>query len=87
VSETGGLVENVKSLDLAAISTAFLKVIDSFREYYRIEYYPTDSRLDGKHRKIKIKLSGDAQRAVGKARILSKQGYFAGDISVIQKQK
>jgi hypothetical protein len=87
VIETGGRIEVIKSFDPAEISKSFLKTIDAFRDYYRIEYYSTDTKHDGKHRKIRIKLSADAQKSVGKARVLSKQGYYARNDSGIEKPK
>ena len=77
VSETGGLLQNMKSFDPADISETFLKVVNTFRDYYRIEYYSNDSKRDGTHRGVKVRLSANTRKAFGKVRLLCRQGYYA----------
>jgi VWFA-related protein len=79
IEETGGIKETVKKVTPEEISTRLVKTIDAFRHYYRIEYLPTNSKRDGKHRKIKVTLSQRAKKTGGKLTVLAKQGYFATD--------
>jgi VWFA-related protein len=77
VNETGGILGTVKKINSEEIAAKVTKAIDAFRDYYWIEYYPTDTKKDGTHRKIKVSLSADARRARAKVTVLAKRGYFA----------
>src|SRR6266550_961172 len=77
VDETGGLVQTVKDFTPREISARLVKTLDAFRNYYRIEYYSTNLKRDGKHREIKVTLSPDAKKRGGKLRVLSSRGYYA----------
>ena len=81
VEETGGIIETVKNVAPEEISTRVVKTIDALRDYYRIEYRPTNSKRDGKHRKIKVTLSSSAKKTGGRLTVLAKRGYFAPDDS------
>ena len=85
VEETGGLLETVKKVDAAEISESLVRTIDAYRTYYRIEYFSTRSKRDGKHRRIRVTLSPDARRRGGKLKVLAKRGYYAPNASSDQK--
>jgi len=87
VNETGGLVETVKKLKPEEISTRLAKTIDAFRDYYWIEYYSTDTKKDGSHRKLKVTLSPDVKKDRGKLRVLAKRGYFAPTYAAPDEKK
>jgi VWFA-related protein len=67
--ETGGRsidVHNEKDL-----MKAFDEISDELRSEYSLGYYPTNSKLDGTYRKIKIELSNKDYKA------LTRKGYYA----------
>jgi Ca-activated chloride channel homolog len=87
VDETGGLVETVKNFTPQEISARFVKTIDSFRNYYRIEYNSTNLKRDGKRRKIKVTLSPEVRKSRGKQIVLSRRSYYAPNDLMSPDQK
>lgn len=79
INETGGILESLKDVKQQEVSTKLVKVIDALRSYYRIEYSSTNTKRDGKHRKIKVELLSSVKTTKGKLRVLAKRGYFAPD--------
>jgi VWFA-related protein len=66
---TGGVAYRVKKTD--EIEQVFAAIASDLRHLYLISYKPTDSREDGKWRKIDIVVNG-----VQNYRLRAKQGYF-----------
>jgi hypothetical protein len=87
VVETGGIVETVKKIKPEEISSRLTKTIDAFRNYYWIEYYPTDSKRDGSHRKLKVTLSPDVIKDRSKLTVLAKRGYYAPSFATSAEKK
>jgi VWFA-related protein len=87
VDETGGIVETVKKARPDHISAGLAKTIDAFRNYYWIEYLSTNSKRDGKHRKIKVTLSPDVKKSGGELTVLAKRGYYAPNAATSGDQK
>jgi len=87
VDESGGIVETVKQVKPEEISARLTKAIDTFRNYYWIEYYPTDTKRDGSHRKLKVTLSPDVKKVRGKLTVLAKRGYFAPTFPTSDEKK
>lgn len=77
VVETGGILETIKKGNVEDISARLVKTIDAFRNYYWIEYLSTNSKRDGKHRKIKVTLSPGVKKSGGNLTVLAKRGYYA----------
>jgi VWFA-related protein len=68
-ADTGGKA----LLDNNDLTRGITQAQQSISSYYILGYYPTDSALDGKFRRIKITLAKDAS-----AKLDYRQGYFAG---------
>jgi hypothetical protein len=100
VDETGGTLERLVfptgALFLGAasapikpeeISARLVKTINAFRNYYWIEYLSTNSKRDGKHRKIKVTLSPGVKKSGEKLTVLAKRGYYAPNDSASGDKK
>lgn len=89
VDETGGIVESVPNVkpEEQEISARLVKTIDAFRNYYWIEYFSTNSKRDGKHRKIKVTLSPDVKKSGRKLTVLAKRGYYAPTFAKSDEKK
>ncbi len=70
-SDTGGKV----FLDSNDLSLGIVQAQQQFRSYYILGYYTTNSALDGKYRKITVKLKTDQV-----AKLEFRQGYYAGKV-------
>jgi VWFA-related protein len=67
--ETGGRAIDVRNdKDLLK---AFDEISEELRSEYSLGYYPTNSKLDGTYRKIKIEVSNKDYKA------LTRKGYYA----------
>lgn len=82
VKKTGGISSVVPRNTLPLFYKATLKenligLLDVMRGRYQVAYVPTKNNADGKFRKIEVKLTPEAQKLLGGARILNRQGYYA----------
>ena len=68
-AETGGKA----LLDTNELSTGIVDAQRDFRSYYILGYYSTNAALDGRFRRIQVKLAPPAQ-----ARLEYRRGYYAG---------
>jgi VWFA-related protein len=81
-AETGGLSANVENFKLPYIHKVELdeklgSLIALLHNRYRIAYRPSNSKLDGKYRRIKVKVPADVERRLGKLVIVTRRGYYA----------
>jgi VWFA-related protein len=72
--KTGGIVVGAKKEEIA---TRFVAMIERLRTRYAIGYIPSNTKLDGRFRKIKLRLSPAIENREGKLAILTRQGYYA----------
>jgi len=70
-ADTGGKV----FLDSNDLSLGIVQAQQQFRSYYILGYYTTNGALDGKYRKITVKLKSDAV-----AKLEYRQGYYANKV-------
>jgi len=70
-ADTGGKA----LLDYNDLARGIVQAQQSVSSYYILGYYPTNTTLDGKFRRIKIALGGDAS-----AKLEFRQGYFTGKL-------
>lgn len=56
------------------LSGALARVVNNGSRYYSLTYSPTNSKMDGKFRRIQVKLLN------GKANLAYRRGYFADDV-------
>ena len=80
--ETGGLSAIVENFKLPYIHKLELDeklglLIALLRHRYRIAYRPSNSKRDGKFRKIKVTVSADVERRLGKVAVVTHRGYYA----------
>jgi Ca-activated chloride channel family protein len=52
------------------------EVFDHLRAAYSLGYTPTNAARDGKFRRLKLRLNGQAQNRVGEVIIRTRQGYY-----------
>lgn len=71
--KTGGLVLKSKKEDIA---TKLAEIINRLRTRYTLGYIPTNTKRDGKFRKIRLLVSPDVEKREGKFAILTKRGYY-----------
>jgi VWFA-related protein len=72
--KTGGIVVGAKKEE---IETQFVAMIERLRTRYAIGYIPSNTKLDGRFRKVRLKLSPAIEKREGKLAILTRQGYYA----------
>jgi len=72
--KTGGEVMSAAKDEVDAKLAA---LIDRIRLRYSIGYISTNVKQDGRLRKIKLKLTPEAEKREGKPAVLTKQGYYA----------
>ena len=82
VIETGGQIATVENLSLPylhkiEIAEKLGALINLLPGRYRLAYRPSNQKTDGKHRKIKVTVSSDAEKGLGKLVVLSRRGYYA----------
>ncbi|HTX35020.1 MAG TPA: VWA domain-containing protein [Bryobacteraceae bacterium] len=70
-ADTGGKV----FLDSNDLSLGIVQAQQQFRSYYILGYYTTNTALDGKYRKITVKLKSDIA-----AKLDFRQGYYANKV-------
>jgi Ca-activated chloride channel homolog len=71
---TGGEVLRAGS---GEIQTSLLSLIEHLRTRYAIGYTSSNSKHDGKFRKVKIKISPELEKQHGKLGVLTRRGYYA----------
>src|SRR4030095_3115404 len=71
---TGGEVMGAGS---GEIQTSLLQLIEHLRTRYAIGYTSSNSKHDGKFRKVKIKISPEVEKQHGKLAVLTRRGYYA----------
>jgi VWFA-related protein len=72
--KTGGMVLHAGKED---VETKLATLIDQLRTRYTLAYTPSNQKLDGKFRKIKVEISPEVEKREGKLAILAKRGYYA----------
>ena len=70
-ADTGGKA----FLDSNDLSAGIVQAQQEFRSYYILGYYTTNTKQDGKYRKITVKLNGNTS-----AKLEFRQGYYAGKV-------
>ncbi|MGH9846845.1 MAG: hypothetical protein ACREEM_49745, partial [Blastocatellia bacterium] len=53
------------------------RLIEMLRNRYSFGYVPTNPQMDGKFRRLKLKVSPEIEKREGGVVILAKQGYYA----------
>jgi VWFA-related protein len=79
VEESGGIYSVSHTRD--KVGEDLSNLIRKLRHSYTIEYYSTDPRKDGRQHKIKITLSPEAEKTIGKTTIRHQQIYYAPDLT------
>jgi len=72
-SATGGQVIEFKKKELKDKLAA---LIDDLRMRYSLAYHPSESKPKGKYCAIKVKLTPETQRSLGKVVVEARQGYY-----------
>jgi VWFA-related protein len=72
--KTGGMV--LKS-DKSELDKKLTELIDALRTRYAIGYVSTNTKQDGKFRKIKIKVSSAIEKREGDVSVITRRGYYA----------
>lgn len=58
------------------VSTKLAQMIDEIRTRYTIGYYPSVKQLKGKFCEIKLQISPDAEKRLGRTVVRTKKGYY-----------
>jgi VWFA-related protein len=68
-------------VDTDGLTAAVGQAIESGANYYTLSYTPTDTRWNGKFRKIQLKLASDSDRVTDRssATLTYRRGYYADD--------
>jgi VWFA-related protein len=72
--KTGGIVLKTKKDNL---DTRLSELIAQLRTRYAIAYVSSNTRQDGKFRKIKLSLSSEVEKREGKLAIITRKGYYS----------
>jgi len=72
--ETGGEVMRASSDEIEA---RLVELIEHLRTRYAIGYTPSNTKHDGKFRKVKVTLSAGVESREGKLSVLTRRGYYA----------
>jgi VWFA-related protein len=72
--KTGGIV---LSADRENSEIKLAELIDYLRARYTLAYMPSNQKLDGKFRKIKVEISPEVEKREGKLAVLARRGYYA----------
>lgn len=72
---TGGEVMRASNDE---IGTRLVELIEHLRTRYAIGYTPSNSKHDGKFRKVKVTVSPGVEAREGKVAVLTRRGYYAG---------
>lgn len=73
-NETGGIIVGAKTDEF---DTKLIAMIERLRTRYTIGYVSSNTKQDGKFRKIQLQVSTDVERREGKLVVLTKKGYYA----------
>ncbi len=72
--KTGGEVMKAKKKEVAR---RLVEVIGHLRARYTLGYTPTDSNLDGKFRKLELRVAPQVEAREGKVVVRTRRGYYA----------
>jgi len=72
--KTGGVVLKAKHGEAVAKLT---EIVNLLRLRYSFGYAPTNQQMDGKFRKIKLRVTSEVEKREGGVIILTRQGYYA----------
>jgi VWFA-related protein len=72
--KTGGIILKSKKNN---VDTNLTELIGQLRTRYAIGYVSSNTKKDGKFRKIKLSLSSDVEKREGKLAIIARKGYYA----------
>jgi VWFA-related protein len=72
--KTGGMILKSKKDN---VDTNLTELIGQLRTRYAIGYVSSNTKKDGKFRKIKLSLSSDVEKREGKLAIIARKGYYA----------
>jgi VWFA-related protein len=72
--KTGGVV---RSTDKSQVENHLTELITTLRTRYAIGYISSNTRQDGKFRKIKLRLAPEVEKREGNPAIVARKGYFA----------
>lgn len=72
--KTGGVVLGTGR---SQVDQKLSELIETLRTRYAIAYASTNTRQDGKFRKVKLALSADAEKREGKPAVVTRRGYYA----------
>lgn len=80
---TGGEVMQAETRD---VNQKLAQLIEHLRTRYSIGYTPTNTALNGRFRRISLRLSDEAQRREGAMLVKTRQGYYARERERNDKQ-
>jgi hypothetical protein len=72
--KTGGIVLHGRKEEVGG---KLAELIDRLRTRYTLGYVSSNTKRDGKFRKIKVIISPEVEKREGKLAILAKRGYYA----------
>ena len=72
--KTGGIVVNAEKEE---VETKLAELIDQIRTRYSIGYVSSNTKRDGKFRRIKVTVSDEVQKREGKLAVQFRRGYYA----------
>ena len=72
VEETGGELVHARPEE---IGTTLTRIMNNLAASYSIAYTPTNPSRDGKRRRIRVKLSPDAEKRAGKTALRARRSY------------
>lgn len=81
--KTGGVVLSTSRSELDRKLT---ELINSLRTRYTLAYTSTNSKSDGKFRKIKLQLTPEVEKREGKPAIITRKGYYARKPEAVKKR-
>jgi hypothetical protein len=74
IDATGGVALTAKEKE---INLKFSHIIQRLRARYSFGYIPINQNMDGKFRKIKVRVTPEIEKREGGVIILARQGYYA----------
>ncbi|MEW6212378.1 MAG: VWA domain-containing protein [Acidobacteriota bacterium] len=78
VERTDGISAEVDKKNLqASLRENFTRLIERLRTRYSLGYTSTNEKRDGKFRKVRLRLSREAQEREGGATVSTRRGYYA----------
>ena len=71
---TGGVVLEAGKDDVTA---KLAEILNLLRQRYSFGYVSSNSKMDGKYRKLRVRVTSEVERREGGVTILTRQGYYA----------